>query len=117
MRPSIVKHWDEVHPVIRAIFRRAHKLGFRVTSIVRPGSRSHATGRAIDLAPVMYSPTWASQHAAADAYRMFRIVSPNIMVVGEDDHIHIGVDPPFGVGYDGRRGRVLPKLPTAAERT
>jgi len=108
-RYKVLTKWQDVDPIIRKIAARAHKLGFRITSIVRPNSRSHAKGWAIDLAPMMYSSSWADIRAARDAYGMFSSISPHIMVVGEDDHIHIGVKPPFGVGYDGRKGRVIPR--------
>jgi hypothetical protein len=58
---------------------------------------------------MMYNDHWASHDAAMALYR--RLVpkfGPRLMVVGEDDHIHIEVGPPYGAGYDGRDGEILP---------
>jgi hypothetical protein len=61
---------------------------------------------------MIFDPGWADLEAAKKFYNLIsRIpkIGPRIMVVGEDDHIHIQTEPPFGFGYDGIKGRTLPK--------
>jgi hypothetical protein len=102
--------WKDVHPTIRALYDLLTRKGFRITSVVRPNASSHASGRAIDVARRMYDDDWADWDAAKQLWDLVTpVVGTSIMVVGEDDHIHIGTAAPHGVGYDGKRGTVLPR--------
>lgn len=108
----MIKSWGRVDPRIRKLARALTAMGYRITSIVRPGAVSHATGRALDIAPMMYSDSFGSLKTAKRVYDVVRrIVGPDMMVVGEDDHIHISTMRPHGPGYQGRDGNVKPTKP------
>jgi len=107
-----VRTWQSVHPTIRKAYSILIGKGWRITSIVRPGAVTHATGRAIDFTPRLYAAKWATLDRARRLYKQLaRYLGPDFMIAGEDDHMHIGVDPPFGYGYDGVGGTVTPRMP------
>ena len=105
---NLVSKWTDLHPVIRRAVKLLRSEGYRVTSIVRPGPIAHERGLAADIAPMMYDDDWASLNAAKLMYSKLKRILPPLMVVGEDDHIHIEVSKTPGYGYDGVHGRVFP---------
>lgn len=93
---SIYPLADTVHPSIDAAAQVMTAAGWRVTSIIRPNSEVHASGRAADFAPWKYTPTNVGPRTAVRVATLLQSQLPHhtpLIVVAEPDHIHCEVSP------------------------
>lgn len=88
--PTIV-HRGHVDPVILQAARYVQQLGWRVTSIYRPGRGNHRTGRAMDIAPMTYTAGGFGLRTAALVWGLLhrRFPDHRWLAVAELDHVHV----------------------------
>lgn len=90
---------SHIDPLIDQAARIMTMAGWRITSIIRPGSRSHASGIAVDAAPWVYSPGKVGKFTAVGSATLLynQLASKNpgrgLIVVAEPTHLHIEVAP------------------------
>lgn len=100
-----------IHPSVMRIVRhfKAHP-GYRVTSIIRPGSAVHEAGKAVDVAPLVYDDDGATVSSARALAKMMRRAGlPPSMVIGEGDHFHIEPAASFSYGAAPPQPLVWPR--------
>lgn len=107
---------NRIHPAITAFGQAVQRAGWRVTSIIRPGSESHWAGLAIDVCPWQYANRGWGWRTAAMLLKLAVKAAPNtrFVVVSEGDHAHVEViqpgdwsttfNFPHGVGVKDSRG-------------
>lgn len=80
-----------IHPAISAAAKRVQSRGWRITSILRPGSDTHANGLAFDAAPWTYANRGFGYRTASAILREANAASPRhrFLAVSEGDHVHV----------------------------
>lgn len=108
--PRRVRLKGFAHPRILQVAKAIMAMGWRVTSIFRPGAPSHSKGVALDAAPLILHAGGFGPETADLVYHMLSDAGfPDVTVVSEDDHVHIELADrfPAGPGVLTKRGLVM----------
>lgn len=101
-----------IHPDVARAARTIAREGWRVTSIIRPGSANHASGRALDVAPLLFHRAGFGPRTGELLLRVLSQDNPAAvwLALAEDDHVHLQLLDPASDHILGLQHRGSPQL-------
>lgn len=106
-RPSI----GVIHPDVHRAALAMQKGGWRVTSILRPGSPNHGVGAAMDTAPLALCQGGFGLYTASLVLRYLSAHAPRTtggwVCVSELDHVHVQLGSCDAIGFNSPQGTLL----------
>lgn len=100
-----------IHPDVVRAAKAMHKGGWRVTSVLRPGSPNHGAGAALDTAPLALTQGGFGLCTAQVVLNFLTEKAPRAeggwVCVSEFDHVHVQLASRNAIGFNSPRGTLL----------